>query len=305
MHLSNIVATAAIVYASFALAFDCSSKELQEFNFDNIKGVHAISSSENTPPSESELKWYFNICGSLGLSKNKNNYPDVAEVCQKDSQICGVKYLKLPGQKEPLRTEIIDIADSLRPEISINKEFPNPNKQDQNTTSINVKLSGTKWGSRTISSSINFICDNNVNDDPKNDKDNIKLKKWDNTDLEIEWYSSTICAKDGNKKPDDGNKKPDDGKKPTDDNNKGSSSFFFGFFKFIFNIFFVVVFLYIIGAIYLTISGRGGTGLSFRDTIDEVTQFLVDIGRSVPGFIKEILEKFFGNSASRGGYSAV
>ncbi|GMM37114.1 Atg27 protein [Saccharomycopsis crataegensis] len=286
--------------ASVTQAFDCFKKEINEFNFDSLKGLHHISMVHDTPPSVSNITWFINVCGAINDNENKEYY-DVLKECPNESQICGVRYISLPGA-EPLKTEVISFSNSLNPEFNVDRQYKNSNKNDEETTLVNIKLKGANWGSNTIGSSISFICDESVNEDKQNDQDNIQIKTWDNENLEIEWRTSSLCSKE--KKPSEGNDDKNDDKNE-DDTKKPSTSSGFSLFSFIINVICVIISIYIVMAVWLAITKRNGTPLNWKDTINEVTEILVDIARSVPGFAKEVVEKFFGNSTSRGGYSAV
>lgn len=272
-------------------AFDCQKKELEGLHFDTLKGLHHISVVQETLPSVSNLTWFINVCGAFS-DDDRKNYEQELKDCPKDSQICGVKYVSLPGS-EPLKTEVIAFSDSLNPELIVEDKYK---VSDHETTRLQVKLQGATWGPNTISANVSLICDKDANDDRANDEKNIKVALWDNLHLEIEWKTSSLCSK-GNGKPSD-NKK-DDGKK--DDHKKSSSGF--GIFSLLFNLLCVVISIYILGVAYLWVTRRD-SGASIMDHVGEVTEALKDIGRTAPGFLREVAEKVFG-AGSRGGYSAV
>lgn len=269
--------------------FHCDGNEFDDFNFDSIRGLHHISLVKETPPSVSNLTWFVNLCGSIDVSAHKD-YESLLTNCPENSQICGVKYVSVPGM-ELIKTEVISLSDSLSQEVTVDKNYKNPNKNNEETTLVQVKLNGGNWGSTSLDTKLSLICDKDANDDTEN----VKISTWDESTLSIDLYSSTFCSKSSHKPG--GEKKPGEGndKRPT---GGGLLEFVFGL---LFNLICVVIAIYIamFGFTYLK---RGGT---FAEIHTDVSGRLLDIGSNIPALVREVIEKFTGNSSSRGGYSAV
>ncbi|ODV61492.1 Atg27p ASCRUDRAFT_26282, partial [Ascoidea rubescens DSM 1968] len=283
--------------ASSVLAFDCSSKELpSDLSFDKLKGLHQFSITNDTPPSFSNFTWFINICGSIDIPKDATG-DNLLSHCPKNSQICGIKQISLPG-KNPLETEIISFPDSITPNYKFNNDNSNKNDDVDSNKNLTLSLRGASWGSNSINSNLNFICSKNIDD--SKDSDNIKIT-WDYHNLNINWKTSVACFNSKNNGGGDNNDKDKDKDKNGSDNNDDDKSW--GWFTWTF-IFLVLLFAaYIIGGAWLTISRRGGYPTDLSDAFHEIVDTMVELAKELPSFAIEVISKFFGGR--RGGYSAV
>lgn len=140
-----------------------------------------------------------------------------------------------------------------------------------------------------------FVCASSSDKDK--DLDKFQLHQWDDKRLKVSVKTKAACITDkkDKKKPD--NKK--DNKKGNDKDDNGES---WGWFTWIF--IFLVLFLsiYIVGGAWFQYSK--GNAIDFQSALREVLENFVSLLKGLPSFVREIIEKFTGNS-NRGEYSAV
>lgn len=257
-----------------ARALDCSLKELLPFNLQKIKGTYEFKTSRNTPPSTRLSSWNLAVC------ENTNAITD----CPKNSDICGVTRLEFDG-KDPITSEIIGFGSDLKPVVSVRKV-----SQGDSFDGFSLDYNGASWGGAVINAQVDFLCDKAV------EKPKLELVSWDaevSRLLHLKLTSSAACADASGKKPDE---KPTPKPKPDD----GGESW--GWFTWIF--IFMVLFLsiYIIGGAWFQYNK--GNSIDFQSALKEVLDNFIDLLKGLPAFIREIIEKFTGNS-NRGEYSAV
>ncbi|EGW32724.1 autophagy-related protein 27 [Spathaspora passalidarum NRRL Y-27907] len=264
--LTTLVATCA--------GIDCSVKELKPYNFESIKGVHTLTTLKNTPPSQTNITWNIGICEPI------NSIED----CPKNSDLCGITSIILSDNKDkPIISEIVSFNANLQKTY---KPFSKDDK-DSDSDGIIISYSGVNWGDSLVDAELKFICDKKAEDDK------FKLDKWDGTKLKLTMSTKAACItndKDKKKnKPDDNKKKPDNGES-------------WGWFTWIF--IFLVLFLsiYIVGGAWFQYNK--GNAIDFQSALKEVLENFIDLLRGLPGFCREIIERFTGNR-SRGDYSAV
>lgn len=261
-HVSIIMLLVFLLLAT-ALAFDCSVKELEPYDFNSIKRVYTSEISKNTPPSTSTHAWHFGICENT----------DSIDNCPKNSDICGITTLHFNNKEKPIVSEIIGFNAGLA------KEYV-PFDDDKGN-GITITFKGASWGDVLVDAHVKFICDKSEGD--------LKIDKWNGEVLNASLKTPAACAS-SSKKP---TKKP---KAPVD------TGELWGWFTWIF--IFLVLFLsiYIIGGAWFQYNK--GNAIDFSSALKEVLENFVDLLKGLPGFVREIVEKFTGN-LNRGEYSAV
>lgn len=255
-------------------ALDCLAKQLAKYNFESIKGVHAVSSVRDTPPSQTNLTFYFGICESL----------DSVEKCPKNVDVCGITSINLKDSSSPIISEIFAFNSNLQ------KKYNEIDEEDKK--GIEITYSGANWGENLINAKLTFICDKDESKDKPNQFDIIS---WDREELVATLRTKAACiTSEKDKVPD--NKKDKDNKEKED---HGES---WGWFTWTFIFFVLFISIYIIGGAWFQFSK--GNAIDFQTALKEVLENFVDLLKGLPNFIKEIIEKFTGNS-NRGEYSAV
>lgn len=258
--------------ASIAAAIDCSAKELDKYNFKSIKGSYSAELTKDTPPSKSVLKWSVGICQNLD------------DECPKNSDICGTTRV-LVDDKDVL-AEVIGFNSNLQKEYT-----PFSEDGESKESGITVSYKGQNWGDSLVDAHVRFVCPKSGEKEDTLNK--LKLVKWDGNAFEGEFRTKAACIS--------AEKKPE--KKPTDDkHDKDETGESWGWFTWIF--IFMVLFLsiYIIGGAWFQYNK--GNLIDFLSALREVLENFVDLLRGLPAFVREIVEKFTGNS-NRGEYSAV
>lgn len=253
-----------------ASAFDCSVKELSQYNFQSIKGEYTDTITKNTPPSKAVLTW------SIGICQNVEKQAD----CPKNSDICGTTRIQVNDQD--FLSEVIGFNSNLQKEYT---PFGNNDKDQE--SGINITYRGMNWGDLLVDGTIKFICDTK-GDESEN---KLKLVGWNGALFEGEFRSKAACVS-SNK----GHKTPP---KTGNGSENGES---WGWFTWIF--IFMVLFLsiYIIGGAWFQYNK--GNAIDFRSALREVLENFIDLLKGLPSFMKEIVNKVTGSS-NRGEYSAV
>lgn len=188
--------------------------------------------------------------------------------CSKNSDICGITTINIDSNS--IISEIIDFNSNLV------KSYQ-PLQDDKG---IIITYTGANWGDDIIDAVLTFNCD-------LNGDDKFNLKSYTSNKLDIEINSKAGCLSNKLKNPKVS--PPSDGES-------------WGWFTWIF--IFLVLFLsiYIIGGAWFQYNR--GNSIDFQSALREVFENFFDILKSLPNFIKEILEKITGNN-NRGEYSAV
>jgi len=250
-----------------ALALDCSKDQLAQYRLkDHLTTISSTSIIKDTPPSQTNTTWYLNLC---------NQKQEIIQDCPKNSQICGITYVSIPGES-PIKTQIISFSNGL-----------NYNILNSNNSIIDIKLDDSSWGSNSINSEIQFHCSN---------QESIDIN-WDYTTLLLNYSTPGACLKNDESSPSPSN--PDDNN--GNDNHKPKKDSSWGWFTWGFIIIVLGIAIYVIFSAWLTTSRSPA---DFMDAMYDFKETLINLFGVVPGFIKEILEKLFGNG-NRGGYSAV
>ncbi|KAK6458563.1 autophagy-related protein 27 [Scheffersomyces xylosifermentans] len=268
--------------SGLSAAIDCSVKELQQYNFEAFKGVHSVISLKDTPPSQTNVTWYFGICEPI---------KDGTDNCPKNSDICGITSIIL--DKDPKSTVVSEIVGF---NTNLQKTYTPFTKEGKNKDEDGVTISytGVNWGENLVDAELKFVCAQKS--DKEDTLDKFKLEKWDGNKLVVSVRTKTACitADKDKKKPDD-KKDPKDPEKP----DNGES---WGWFTWIF--IFLVLFLsiYIIGGAWFQYNK--GNAIDFQSALREVLENFVELLKGIPSFSREIIEKFTGHG-NRGEYSAV
>lgn len=250
------------VFLNLSNALHCDKDDLAKYRLQEVfKGITSKSIVSETPPSVSTFTWYLNLCGQA------EDFPEPE--CPKNSQICGVKSVSLPGQS-PIKTEIITFGNGLNYQI-----------EEATNEFIDLKLDDTNWGSNTISSNFHLVCSN---------EENIEVSFAAN-ELELTFNTPGACLKD------DTEHVPAPPTPPPSTNDDS-----WGWFTWLFIIGVILGGGYIIASAWI---GRGSDDLqeAMHDFVDTLKSLLANL----PEFIGEIFNKVFGSNGngSRGGYTSV
>ena len=256
-------------------AIDCSVKELQPYNLESIKGTHSFSTIKSTPPTKTNITWSFGICESISSDKKSD-----LQKCPANSDVCGITSI-LRDNEEPVISEIIGINSNFQKQYE-----PLGNNGDGG---IKVTYSGANWGDYVVDVEISFVCDQSIKETHK-----FVLDSWNGDVLKVSMRSKAACITS------DSDKKKNNDKNSDKKKDNGES---WGWFTWIF--IFLVLFLsiYIIGGAWFQYNK--GNAIDFQSALKEVLENFFTLLQGLPGFIREILEKFVGRGNNRGDYSAV
>lgn len=249
---------------SAVTAFDCLVPELDKYNLEILKGVHSVSQIKDTPPLETNQTWYVGVCTLI----------DGIDECPKNLDVCGIT--RVSTKEAKLTTNIILFN------TNVAKSYLLVDGDEEKGVAVSYK--GVNWGDSLVDAELQFICDKNTNDGK------LEVVSWDGTKVTMKLKSKGACITS-----------KEDKKKPADDKPKDNGELW-GWFTWIF--IFMVLFLsiYIIGGAWFQYNK--GNAIDFQSALREVLENFVDLLRGLPGFIREILQRFTGNS-NRGEYSAV
>lgn len=153
-----------LTFATAALAFDCSDKELERYNFESIKGVHSYTTLKNTPPSQTNITWNVGICQPISAIKD----------CPANSDICGVTSI-LRKDEKPVVSEVVSFKSDLQ------KAY------ESSDNGIKVIYKGANWGDVLVNAELNFQCDK----DSQNNE--FTLDQWDGTNLKLSMKTKAAC----------------------------------------------------------------------------------------------------------------
>ena len=255
---------------SVASAFDCSAKELAQYDFQSIKGEYSDQITKNTPPSKAVLTWGIGVCQSIEKQSD----------CPPNSDICGTTRIQV--EDKDVLSEVISFNSNLQKQYL---PFGDDGKEQE--SGINITYKGVNWGDLLVDGTIKFTCVKKG----ETDENKLKLLTWSGSFFEGEFRSSAACVSSnkGHKSPPKNNNGTDNGES-------------WGWFTWIF--IFMVLFLsiYIIGGAWFQYNK--GNAIDFQSALREVLENFVDLLRGLPAFVKEVVEKVTGNS-NRGEYSAV
>ncbi|CAK9439338.1 uncharacterized protein LODBEIA_P35080 [Lodderomyces beijingensis] len=246
-------------------AIDCSAKELQPYNFESIKGTHSITNIKNTPPSKTSITWSVGFCDAIHDITN----------CPPNSDLCGITTI-FRDNESPVVSEIIAFNSNIQ------KTYV---PIDNGDGGITILYKGANWGDSLVDAELRLACDKNARDD------DFKIDEWTGQSLKITLNTKAACITS------EKDKKKNNGGTPKKDNGES-----WGWFTWIF--IFLVLFLsiYIIGGAWFQYNK--GNAIDFQSALKEVIENFFDLLKSLPGFVREIVEKFTGSS-NRGDYSAV
>lgn len=270
----DILGLIALLAVPFVHGLECSKHDILK-KYGDFKLGTSGATERDTPPSKTTERWWINPCEESKL--------DAPAGCEKTDMLCGITEVTLPDEKDKIVTQIIDFSKSIDYEV------------EETSESLIFKLKNTKWGTNTISASIEFVCDKNLK------ANEIVKNTWANQEIQISVKGPSGCLTDtdGDKNPDNGGKKPDNGDDNANKPSKSGTSWFT--WLFLYAIMFTLIYLAIIS--YTTT--RGG---SFQDFREEFIERSTQLVFSLPTFLNEVIAKVLGrgeSSLQRGGYSAV
>lgn len=260
---------------SAAMAFKCDADELSRYDFGKIKGDYSVSVSKETPPSNTETTWNIGICDTIKS----------VEEC-KGAELCGLTKITLD-----LKTYVTEVIKLDASKAKVNYK---PMKDDESggkskgSKGIIMTYDDFKWGDQSITAELKFECPSKSNEDE--DEDKLVLDKWQDQTLKLRMKTKSACI----------SKK--DGKKPSKHDNSDNTGESWGWFTWIFIFFVLFLSIYIIGGAWFQYNK--GNSIDFQTALKEVIENFIDVVKGLPIFVKEIIEKFTGNS-NRGEYSAV
>lgn len=271
------LASIALGFISGVSGIDCGAKELAAYNFESFKGIHSVTSLKDTPPTQTNITWYIGMCETINEGVDK---------CPKNSDLCGITSINLEknSQKDSVVSEIVGFNTNWQKQY---KPFSKSDKSEEE--GITIEYKGVNWGDNLVDAELRFVCAS----DKDENLDKFQLHQWDGKRLKVSVKTKAACITNNKDK-----KKPDNKKgKEKDDNGES-----WGWFTWIF--IFLVLFLsiYIVGGAWFQYNK--GNAIDFQSALREVLENFVSLLRGLPSFVKEIIEKFTGNS-NRGEYSAV
>lgn len=257
-----------------ALAIDCSAKELEPYNFELLKGIHSVTSLKETPPSQTNITWYFGICETINEDTDQ---------CPKNSDLCGITTLNFGD--DPKKSVVAEV-------VGFNTNLQKSYEPLENGKGLAISYKGANWGSNLVDAKITFYCSKENSKENSDDLDKFVLDSWDGSVLQASVKTKAACVTSDKDK-----KKPEKDEKKHNDTGES-----WGWFTWIF--IFMVLFLsiYIIGGAWFQYNK--GNSIDFQTALKEVLDNFVDLLKGLPAFVREIIEKVTGNS-SRGEYSAV
>lgn len=256
-----------LLLATQVFGFLCEAEELSKYDFSKIKGVHTVSQSKDTPPSKTEVTWNIGICEAI---------KDIEEC--KDSDLCGLTKITLDLKTYVSEIIKVDAKDKVK-----FKAFKNSGDSNDESGML-ITYDTFKWGEQDVNAELKFICPQK--DDSGEGLDEFKLSSWDGKKLKLAMKTKSACA----------SKKKTHKSEPVDN---GES---WGWFTWIFIFFVLFLSIYIIGGAWFQYNK--GNSIDFQTALKEVIENFIEVVKGLPIFIREIIERFTGNS-SRGEYSAV
>jgi len=121
---------------SVASAFDCSAKELAQYDFQSIKGEYSDQITKNTPPSKAVLTWGIGVCQSIEKQSD----------CPPNSDICGTTRIQV--EDKDVLSEVISFNSNLQKQYL---PFGDDGKEQE--SGINITYKGVNWGDLLVDSS--------------------------------------------------------------------------------------------------------------------------------------------------------
>lgn len=141
---------------------------------EKIQGVYNDSIIYNTPPTQTQMRWYLGVLNDLDSIKG----------CEGKNQICGITEVKIPNSNNTIVTEVIKVRENSKTTINDNlKTTPKKDTKVKHYDNI-------EWGGRNVSIEIKYLC----NLDLKNVPGVLKYKRWDRKKLKLRFESSRLCA---------------------------------------------------------------------------------------------------------------
>ncbi|KAI3406117.2 ATG27 [Candida oxycetoniae] len=142
-----------LTVAFTSVAIDCSSRELQKYDLQSIKGTHSFITTDNTPPTKREMTWNIGICDSV------RDVPG----CPENSEFCVITKV-LSDNESPVISEIIAFSSDTE------RIYSPENHPHQG---FRIRYEPIEWGDSIVSATLEFVCEPDVN-----------------TGVELVWHSS-------------------------------------------------------------------------------------------------------------------
>lgn len=257
-----------LLLAATASALQCSKDTLSQYKLQELP-LAKQSIVADTPPSKTDTTWYFNLCQAEGV---------MPEACAKNSQICGVQEVLLPGQ-DAIVSQVISWGQGLSYEVTNNTD-----------SGLVITMGENSWGANTVEAQLVMNCA----------KEELMVVQWEHNSLTLQWNTPFACLADSKAPPPDKPKDdaPEDGDRDKDKDKVDDS---WGWFTWLFIILVLGFGVYIIMGAWITYT-KSPADLS--DAVHDFVDTLKGITQAVPGFLGEVFGRVMGRT-DRGGYSAV
>lgn len=249
-----------LALASTALALPgCKNIKLENEKYDlsDLAKTWTLSDEIDTPPTLTNLTWYFNPCGAI-------EEPN----CPPKSQLCGVERVTRDG-----KTEVMQIIPIYSDGEAASRTVDGP--ADENTEGIRFIYTGATWGDKEVSAEVVFNCGTES-------KYVSGADSWENESLLLTFTTPSVCA-DRNEEPTPPPSEPGEG--------RGFFGSIFHFFWMIFVYLFVIAL--IVGVILFIRYQQTGQVPVHREDLENL---LRDLPYLVRDFFRKIRETFGGTS---------
>lgn len=249
----------ALVATAFAIP-GCKNVQFenQKYDLSDMGKTWVISTEINTPPSTTNLTWYYNPCGAV-------DHID----CPPKSQLCGVETVYRDGESEV--TQIIPIlTDANGAERIVDR----PADGD----GLRFVYSGGTWGDIDVRADVIFTCDSKSKFVGGEDS-------WQDGSLTLTFSTPSVCA--------ERNDKPGSPQDPPKDD-KPTRGFFGSILHFIWQIFvFFCVIAAVIGVLIFIRYRQTGQAPIHREDLNNLVRDLPYLARD---FFRKVRETFGGSS---------
>ncbi|PRT55281.1 Autophagy-related protein 27 [Wickerhamiella sorbophila] len=229
----------------------------EKYDLSDLAKTWIISEEIETPPTLTNLTWYYNPCGAIEESN-----------CPPKSQLCGVERVTRDGTTEI--TQIIPIySDGENASRAVEGAI------DENAEGIRFIYSGATWGDKAVSAEVVFNCGTES-------KYVSGADTWENESLLLTFTTPSVCA-DRSEKPRPPPSEPDE-----------SRGFFGSIFHFFWMIFvYLLVLALIVGVILFIRYRQTGQAPVYREDLESL---LRDLPYLIRDFFRKIRETFGGSS---------
>jgi hypothetical protein len=250
--LAQQAVAGAVMLAHSASAINCNADQLDKYRFKEVfTAITASSQLHDTPPSQTNVTWYFNLCDQV---------EELTPECPKHAQICGVQEVLLPGQ-DPIKTQVISFGNGLNYKVT-----------SANDSDVVIDLDETSWGTNSINAVLNLHCAAESDPDA-----GIKVD-WNDIagDFTLFWNTPAACLKSNKEVP----VPPKDG-----DSKKTDESW--GWFTWLFIIIVLVVGSYIVVTAWISSSRTPAdfqdAAHDFLETLKSLPALAVEVFKKIVG----------------------